>query len=174
MLGHVPLELDPYEAAVGEGAGLLSFLERPLHEVGRAALLLCVVEVLPPGEGAEFIDDLFTRGDNAEREALLRTLPMLPDAGRFLATAVEACRTNVRTVFDAIACDNPYPARHFPELNFNQLVMKALWMGPSLSRIVGLAERITPALRQMVGDHAREQATAGRPVHEETALILGP
>lgn len=174
MLGHLPLELDRSEAAAGGAAGLLSFRGRPLHQVGRAALLLCAVDGLPPDEGGEFIDDLFTKGDNDEREALLRTLPMLPDAGRFLATAVEACRTNVQTVFEAVACENPYPAHYFPELNFNQLVMKGLFTGLSLRRIVGLSGRITPALRQMAGDHVKERAAAGRPVQEDTVLILNP
>lgn len=171
MLGNSPLKLAQHEVAPGELSGLLLFQGRPVHEVGRAVLLLMGLDALPPEEHVEFIDERFVRGDNAEREALLRTLPMLPEAGRFLATAVEACRTNVQTVFEAIGCDNPYPARYFPELNFNQLVMKAFFLGLSLRRIAGLPERITPALRQMVADHAKERSVAGRPLHEDTGWV---
>ena len=123
-------------------------------------------------EQAELVDELFVRGDNAEREAVLRTLPLLPDPSRFLTTAVEACRTNVQTVFEAIACENPYPARYFPELNFNQMVMKAVFTGVSLRRIVGLPARLTPALASMAGDYAKERTAAGRPVNEDLALIM--
>ena len=44
---------------------------------------------------------------------------LLPDPGHFATMAVDACRTNVRDVFEAIACENRYPAAHFPDANFN-------------------------------------------------------
>ena len=172
LLGNSPLKLEPDEASVDETSGLMPFEGRPVHELGRTALLLFAIEALQPEVHVEFIDELFVRGDNAERETLLRALAMLPEAGRFLATAVGACRTNVQTVFESIACENPYPAHYFPELNFNQLVMKALFIGLSLRRIVGLSERISPALRQKVADYVKERRAAGRPAHEDTALIL--
>ncbi len=172
MLGGAPLELDHDEVRTLDTAGLPSFQGHALHELGRAAFLLFAAERVPAEELVEFIDELFVRGDNAEREAVLRTLSLLPDPIRFLATAVEACRTNVQTVFEAIACENPYPVRYFPELNFNQLVMKALFIGVPLQRIVSLPERITPALRGMAGDHVKEQTAAGRPVHEDVASIM--
>ncbi len=174
MLGNASLEVEHEEVAADVMAWLLPFQQRPVHELGRTALVLRAFEVWPPEEPVKFIDELFVRGDNAEREALLRTLPMLPDAGRFSVTAVEACRTNVLTVFDAIACENPYPARYFSELHFNQLVMKALFIGVSLRRIVCLSERITPGLRRMVRDHVKERTVADRPVHADTKLILNP
>jgi hypothetical protein len=114
---------------------------------------------------------LYTRGDNAEREALLRTLSLLPEPDRFLSTAVEACRTNVQTVFEAIACENPYPVRHFPELNFNQMVIKAIFIGVPLRRIVGLPTRMTPALARMAQDYVQERTAAGRPVPDDIQLI---
>lgn len=171
MLGHAPLKLESHEVAVGELRRLLSFQERPLHEVGRAALLLLAMSVLPQDEHVACVDELFVRGDNAEREALLRTLPLLPDAARFLSTAGEACRTNVRTVFEAIACENPYPGLYFPESSFNQLIMKALFLGVPVRRIVGLPDRVTPALRRMAGDYARERIAAGRPVNEDAGWV---
>jgi len=114
------------------------------------------------------------RSDSREQEALLRALSILPNQGRFLAMAVEACRANVQTVFEAIACENPYPSCHFPESNFNQLVLKAIFTGVALRRIVGLSDRVTPTLKGMVSDHIKERTAAGRPVHEDVALIMNP
>ena len=174
MLGSNRLEFTHQEIDSENAARFLAFQGRPLHEFGRAALLLLALDRLPAGEQVEFIDELFMRGDNREREALLRALSILPNQGRFLATAVEACRANVQTVFEAIACENPYPGCYFPESNFNQMVLKAIFTGVSLQRIVGLPDRITPALKGMASDHIKERTAAGRPVHEDIALIMNP
>jgi hypothetical protein len=171
MLGNEPCAL-AHEERLALFADEPPFCEgRPLHEVGRAALLLSALASLPPTAHAELVDELFLRGDSAEREAVLRALPLLPDPSRFLDTAVEACRTNVQTVFEAIACGNPYPARVFPESNFNQMVMKAVFLGVSLRRIAGLPDRVTPALASMAADYVRERTAAGRPVSDELALL---
>ena len=174
MLGSNRLEFAHQEIASENAARFLAFQGRPLHEFGRAALVLFALERLPAEEHVEFIDELFMRGDSREQEALLRTLSMIPNPGRFLATAVEACRGNVQTVFEAIACENPYPGCYFPESNFDQLVLKAIFTGVSLQRIVGLPDRITPALKSMASDHIKERTAAGRPVHEDIALIMNP
>jgi hypothetical protein len=174
MLGSDRLEFAHQEIDTENAARFLVFHGRPLHEFGRAALLLFALEWLPAEEQVEFIDELFMRGDSREQEALVRTLSLLPDAGRFLPMAVEACRANVQTVFEAIACENPYPGCYFPESNFNQLVLKAIFNGVSLQRIVGLSDRITPALKDMASDHIKERTAACRPVHKDIALIMNP
>lgn len=171
LLGGALVELDQDEAKTLLSTWCRPLQGRPLHELGRTALLLCATENLDPEEHAECIDELYVRGDNAERAALLRTLSLLPEPARFLSTAVEACRTNVQTVFEAIACENPYPVRHFTELNFSQMVMKAMFTEVPLQRIVGLLTRITPALMSMAKDYVREQAAAGRPVPEDIGLL---
>ena len=62
-----------------------------------------------------------------ERQAVLRVLALLPEPARFLAIALDACRTSTQPVFEAIACENPYPAAYFPEASFNQMVLKAVF-----------------------------------------------
>lgn len=171
MLGGTSLELHSDEIRACSSAGLPLFQGRALHELGRTVLLLCATEYLAPEDQAEFIDVLYARGDNAERKALLRTLSILPEPDRFLSTAVEACRSNVQTVFEAIACENSYPVRHFPELSFNQMVMKAIFIGVPLSRIVGLSTRIAPVLVRMAQDYVQERIAAGRPVPGDIQLI---
>jgi hypothetical protein len=144
---------------------------RTLDEVCRIALLLLGTESLPADQQALFINEVYLRGDNYERQALLRALTFLPDPERFMATAVEACRTNAQVIFEAIACDNPYPFRYFPGLNFNQMVLKALFIGSPLARVIGLEERITSELIRMAEDYASERRAAGRPVPEDITLI---
>ena len=144
---------------------------QPLDEVARAALLLRALDCLAPGEHAALVDEVYRRGDTREQAALLRALCLLPAPERFLATAVEACRTNVRAVFEAIACRNPYPARHFPEPSFNQMVLKVLFVELSLDTVDGLRGRITPELRRMAEDYARERRAAGRPVPADIAIL---
>ena len=171
MLGGTSLELHSDEIRAFSSAGLPPFQGHALHELGRTVLLLCATEYLAPDEQAEWIEALYARGDNAEREALLYALPLLPEPDRFLSTAVEACRSNVQTVFEAIACENSYPVRHFPELSFNQMVMKAIFIGVPLLRIVGLSTRIAPVLVRMAQDYVQERIAAGRPVPDDIQLI---
>ena len=174
MLGSERLEFARQEVASENAAMFLAFQGRPLHEFGRAVLILFALNRLPAEEHLEFIDELFIRGDCREQEALLRALSLLPNPGRFLATAVEACRANIQTVFEAIACENPYPSSYFPESNFSQLVLKAIFTGVALRRIVGLSDRVTPALKSMVRDHVKEWTAAGRAVHKDIALLINP
>lgn len=138
----------------------------------RSALLIHACALLPSDQHVTLVRDIFRKGDNQERVALLRALNALPDPKRFLETAIEACRTHVQDVFEAIACDNPFPAQHFPDLNFHQLVMKALFTQAPVARIVGLGPRVTDELRRMATDYAAERNAAGRVVPEDVALIL--
>ena len=41
---------------------------------------------------------------------MLRALPLLPPADWALEIGVDACRTSVQPIFEAIACENPFPA----------------------------------------------------------------
>ena len=85
--------------------------------------------------------------------------------------AIEACRTNVETVFCAIALDNVYPAEHFADANFNQMVLKAVFIGAPVAQIEGLDTRRTPELIAMAESYGSERAAAGRPVPADIELI---
>jgi hypothetical protein len=142
-----------------------------LAELARAALLRSALAALPEAEHAGLVAELYRRGDNAERAAALRSLASLPGPERYLATAIEACRSHVQTVFEAIACENPYPARHFPAAAFQQLVLKALFTGVPLARIVDLAARCDAELARMAADYARERRAAGRDVSQDVERL---
>jgi len=141
-------------------------------EVGRAALVLGAVAVLPPDQHVTFVRDLLRRGEVRERHAVLRVLAGLPEPVRFLDLAIDAFRTNVQSVFEALACDNAYPARYFTSAQFAQLVIKALLTGAPVGRIHELSSRIDAELVRMVEAYASERRAAGRPVPEDAKLIL--
>ena len=153
-------------------AGLVTPERWRLAMFARAALLMRALSTLPADEHPNFVRELYRRGDFREQSAILQSLILLPRPERFVTLAVEACRTNVGDVFEAIACENIYPATHFADLNFNQLVIKAFFVGIAVGRIAGLEARKTPELRRMAADYASERRAAGRSVPGDIDLVL--
>jgi hypothetical protein len=170
-LGRAPIGDD--DAAAITAAGL-RWPVTGVDECGRAALVLAAIAALPGDRHVGFVRDLVRRGEVRERQAVLRVLAALPEPARFVDVAVDACRSNVETVFAAIACDNDYPARHFAAPAFDQMVLKALFIGAPVARIAGLAARTTPELVRMVEAYASERRAAGRPVPEDVAWFRNP
>ena len=145
---------------------------RGLDEVARIALALCVREAEPHAPEAELIvSELYFRGDQREKQAVLRALPLLANPARYVALAVEAVRSSVQTVFEAIACENSFPADFFSDAQFNQLVLKALFNEVPTSRIAGLEKRVQPELVRMVQGYAAERRAAGRSVPADIETI---
>jgi hypothetical protein len=138
----------------------------------RAALVAGVLRHLPDAEQPDALLRLFEGGELGEQESLLRILALLDRPARFVETGLLGARTNARRVFEAIACENPFPAAHFPELNMNQLIMKAIFMEVPVARIEGLSEREGPDLRRMLEAYRSERLAAGRPVPPDVDLLL--
>jgi hypothetical protein len=172
-LGGQSCELSPAERTRLQSAGLLLPEQWPLSAVGRAALSVELSQRLAPAEHEAALVKQFRTGDNAEREVLLRSLSLLPGAERFVELAIDACRSHVQSVFEAIACENPYPAAFFPDHNFNQLVLKAFFTGVQVKRISGLEARRTPELARMANAYASERRAAGRSVPDDLGLATG-
>jgi hypothetical protein len=137
----------------------------------RGALLETALAALPDDAHVPLVRELFRRGDSDERIAVLRSLSGLPAPARFVPIAIEACRTHVQVVFESIACDNPYAARHFPEEAFQQLVLKALFIGVPLARVEGLETRRSAELARMAADYASELRAAGRVVSRDVERL---
>jgi hypothetical protein len=167
-VGRAPLVLDDAERGRVRAAGVEWPLASRLDELWRIALL---VDAAERDDAERLLGDCYRGGDSDERCAVLRALPLLARPERFTALAADACRTSVQPIFEALACDNPYPARHLDALHFDQMVLKALFLDVSLARIVGLAERRTPELRRMAQDYARERRAAGRSVSADLAAL---
>lgn len=140
------------------------------RDAARAAIVLRAF-LSRPEDAAVAYGQWLRRGDQGEQESLLRMVSLLPEPAAVLSVAIDACRTNSEVVFRAIACGNPYPAAYFPDLNFNQLVLKAVFMNVPVAEIEGLAPRITSELLRMADDFAVERRAAGRPVPEDIALL---
>jgi hypothetical protein len=143
-------------------------------ELARVMCLLFAEDRAPSGTFAAFFRRAYDDGDNRERIAVLRALPFLARPEDVLPTAIESTRTHVVPIFEALACENPYPAAHFPDLNFNQMALKAAFVGVELARIVGLAKRRTPDLARMARDYAAERRAAGRSVPSDLDLLEEP
>ncbi len=96
---------------------------------------------------------------------------MYPDPPRHALRAAEGVRSNMRTVFEAVAHRNPYAAEQFAESAWNQMVLKALFVGSRLDLVVGLDRRRNEALARMLCDYAHERWAASRVV-EPGAVAL--
>jgi hypothetical protein len=174
QLGHGELRLEPAELASAQAL-------RPgwqparwsLDEFARAYLLLSV----PAADPDAFSGTLATLAASAElREliALYKSLPLLPHAAAHRALAVEGVRSNMQAVFEAVVLDNPYPAEQFEPLAWNQLILKALFLGCPLHRIQGLEQRANATLARMLSDFAHERWAAGRRFSPELWRPVGP
>ena len=141
-------------------------------DLGRALLLLHALNAHPIPEHVDLVSDLYRTGELREQQSILRALPLLPDGARFTTLAVESCRTNSPGVFTAIAHNNPFPAQYFPDLNFNQMVLKAIFLGLPVQPIRDLASRATLELRRMVIEYASERRAAGRVVPADVDRLL--
>jgi hypothetical protein len=123
---------------------------------------------------ARRLDRLCSAADIGELVAFYRGLPLYPDPPRHALRAAEGVRSNMRVVFEAVAHCNPYPAEQLSESAWNQLVLKALFVGSPLHPIVGLDQRRNPTLATMLRDYAHERWAASRPVSPELWRCVGP
>jgi len=122
------------------------------------------------GEGEVFRDrfvQLCRTADMAEQVAFYRGLPLYPNPELLAHQAGEAARTNMRSVFEALTHNNPYPFEQFDDNRWNHLVLKALFIGSKLHPIQGLGQRANAELARILRDYAHERWAAGREVTPE-------
>ncbi len=143
-----------------------------VDQVGRTLLILS----FPQEHEARYIatlDKIFAAADVGELIALYQSLPLLPYPEKFTLRAAEGIRSNMTSVFNAVALHNPYPAKYLDNLAWNQMILKALFISSPLQLIYGLKQRNNYQLSQMLIDYARERLAAKRTVnHELWQLIL--
>lgn len=160
-------------AAVAYRRGPISEVSRTAAAVEsvRIAMLVGAVSRLSDNEFAALVVGCYEQGDTRERQAILRGLSLFPSPERFIHLASDACRSHIQPLFEAVACENPYPSDYFSEEAMNHLVLKALAIGTPLHRIVGLARRLNADLIRMAKDYADERRAAGRPVSPDIGLL---
>ncbi len=141
-----------------------------------AARTLIVLEYAAdhPDPLVSVLDKLFAAGEVHELIALYQALPVLPDPQRLTQRAGEGIRTNMQSIFRAIAHHNPFPSEQLDEGMWNQMVLKCLFIGVPLHPVIGLDSRINPALSQMLCDYAHERWAASRTVHPELWRCVRP
>jgi hypothetical protein len=142
-------------------------------DAARACLLLAAIGDGEP-EWDRVVTRLFRHGDESERASLVRSLCLLPEPCRLLPVAQEAGRVNSLALYAALALGNPYPAACYDDRAFNQVVLKSLFTGLPVGRILGLAERANPELSRICEDYRDERVAAGRTVPPDIWLALEP
>lgn len=120
------------------------------------------------------LDSFCTTAEINELIALCRGLPVYPGASLLEPRAREAVRSGMKPVFEAVAHRNPYPGEVFSEDAWNQMVVKAFFIGSSLWPIQGLDRRSNSHLARMLVGLAQERWAAGRPVSSEVWRCVAP
>lgn len=110
------------------------------------------------------VSSLIQIADTGELETFLKFLALMPDAENYRQVAVEALRTNIATVFDAISLKNPYPSKYFNDQQWNQMYLKAAFMQRDLSAILDVDIRANKDLARIISDYAHERWAASRDV----------
>ena len=144
-----------------------------VNQAGRTMLILA----FPHEDKYKYVatlDKIFAAADVREAIALYQSLPLLPYPEKFKLRAAEGIRSNITSVFNAIALYNPYPAQYLDDLAWNQMVLKALFIGSSLHPIYGLEQRNNEQLSQMLIDYARERLAAKRKVNPQLWQLAAP
>lgn len=142
-------------------------------DCGRVFLIMSLVAERQEDSVAH-LSGFYRIGDERERAALVRGLALLSDRDEHKSVALNAGRTNSIELFKALAIDNPYPAAYYSDHEFNQMVLKAMFMEIGICRVHGLAKRANPALSVMCENYYDERCLAGRKVPVDIWLALGP
>ena len=132
-------------------------------DLARVYVLMRVLEE-DPDYFTPKVATLIQVADTNELAAFLKYLVFFPNHEAFKNVAVEALRTNIATVFDAIALNNPYPAAFFNDQQWNQMYLKAAFMQRDLSLIMGVDERANAELTRIISDYAHERWAASRDI----------
>ena len=142
-------------------------------EAARLVLLMTAIECNPT-QAESVINAYYRMGDESEHMALLRGLIFFAPAEYLGVIALDAGRTNNLEVLAALSLDNPYPGCFYSEDQFNQMVLKSLFLGLAIERIAGLARRANADLARMGENYVVEREEAGRPVPVDIWLAIGP
>ena len=110
----------------------------------------------------------------SEQIAFLKGLPLYGHSNFALTYTKDAVRSNIQSIFAAVAQFNTYPAIHFSENEWNNMILKAIAWNYPLHNIYGIDDRINHALMKMICEYAREQEGAKRPTSIDLWRCVGP
>ena len=142
-------------------------------DAARLILLMSAIE-RDPELTENIILSYYKMGDEAEHIALIRGLIFFAPSEYLTELALDVGRTNNLEVLAALTLDNPYPACFYSEQAFNQMVLKALFLGLAIERIEGIEQRANADLTRMCENYVVERQAAGRTVPTDIWLAIGP
>jgi len=137
-----------------------------LQQIARIYLLASVLES-NPDYFKDKVANIIQVADTSELETFLKFLVLLPNAENYKFVAVDALRTNIATVFDAISVHNPYPALYFDDQQWNQMFLKAAFMDRDLTMFHSIDSKANKDLSRIISDYAHERWAAGRTINPD-------
>lgn len=174
-LGKADLELSASDREAADAARTgWQPADWSVDQAGRTLLVLHLLGGDPSDDEFDMLERVFDHADVGESVALYQALPLLPRPERHRARAAEGVRSNMTSVFNAVALRNPYPAEQFDDTAWNQMVLKAVFVGSPLYEIYGLDDRANAKLARMLVDYAHERWAADRSVTPELWRPVGP
>lgn len=145
---------------------LQNYLEDQKATVLQMARIYLLSSVLKEDENyfQPKVANLIQVADTRELETFLKFLVLLPHCENYKHVAVEALRTNIAIIFEAISMKNPYPAQYFNDQQWNQMYLKAAFMQLDLSNILDVDRRANKDLARIISDYAHERWAASRTI----------
>lgn len=143
--------------------------ERRLSVEYRSDLLLAYLDS-SASDALEVVEGLFRTASVDEAELMYRSLPRFPNPAAWVGRCMEGVRSNVLPIFHAVAIGNPFPRDHLGEGDWNQLILKAAFLGEPLAEIDGLETRANRDLGLMLADYISEREAAGRPIADDVRV----
>ena len=153
-----------YPLSDSEAIAYLKTKNANLLEVSRIFLLATVLEENPDFFTSK-VANLIQIADTTELETVLKFLYLLPHPENFIHTATEALRSNILSVFNAIALNNPYPGLYFNDQQWNQMYLKAAFVETDLSQIIDIEKKANAELARIISDYAHERWAASRTIN---------
>ena len=113
------------------------------------------------------LSKLVSVADTQEQITIYKSIFYLENPSQYSPLVVDGIRTNIIDIFDAIALKNLYPTKYFSENQWNQMVLKAIFMERPIYQIMDIDLRKNEKLANILFDYARERWAASRHVTPE-------
>ncbi len=142
-------------------------------QCARLWLLLQLSECVERENYCRTVDQLFSTADVNELLLLVRALNYLPESEYFVERAREVARSNIESVFCALAHNSHYAYKYFDQDGWNQLILKAAFLAVPIWSIFGLRERNNAELVKMIKHYIWERQAASRNLPWDIWACLG-
>ncbi|MGR3857222.1 EboA domain-containing protein [Chryseobacterium indologenes] len=139
-----------------------------LQQFCQCLLMVCV----PEDQNIAIVKKLTQSADISELISIYKGIFFLENAYEFVPLVEEGIRTNITSVFDAVALLNPFAARYLPQQSWNQLVFKALLKGRPLYQIINLDLRKNEQLAFITTGYIHERWSERKTVSPEIWRLM--